>query len=176
LLWLASRGFRTISGTDIDNTALNLCRALQKEMGLSFPVLQDDGMQPKYPTRQQDVILSVNWLYHIPHASLDAFLENYLPSLKNNGVIICDIIDSAYNKVKNNSFHSEDAKKPQHERRPSEYTFRMSHLEVAETAKKYGLHIMRQAGVYAIPQRRVYMLSRKDGIARCIAPRGSQDG
>ena len=160
LLWLASRGFQTISGADIDSTALNLCRALQKEMGLSFPVFQDDGMQPKYPTQPQDVILSVNWLYHIPHASLGIFFEKYLPYLKHDGVVICDIIDSAYNNEIDNNCHSEDVAKPQHERRPTEYTFRMSQLEVSETAAQYGLHILRHARIYAIPQRRVYMLSR----------------
>ena len=161
LFWLASRGFRTISGTDIDSTALDLCRALQKETGLSFPVFHDDGMHPRYPAQQQDVIVSVNWLYHIPHASLGIFLENYLPKLKQDGLMICDIIDSAYNEEKDNMYHSADADKPTHERRPSEYTFRMSQREVAETAAKYGLHVLRQARTYAIPQRRVYMLSRR---------------
>ena len=160
LLWLALRGFHNISGTDIDRTALNLCYALQKKFALSFQVFEDDCMLPKHPTLQHDVILSVNWLYHIPNASLDIFLENYLPCLKSNGIIIFDMIDSAYNNVKNNQYHSEDSKKLQHERRPSEYTFRMSNQDVAESVSKHGLHIVRHAKIYAVPQRNVYILSR----------------
>ncbi|MDR0466870.1 MAG: methyltransferase domain-containing protein [Deltaproteobacteria bacterium] len=160
LLWLASRGFHNVSGADIDGAALELCRALQKELGRHFPVFEDDCMQPRHPAERQDVILSVNWLYHIPNASLGGFLEKYLPSLKDNGVLICDIIDDAYNKVKNNQYHTQDAAKPEHERRPSEYTFRMSRRDVAETASQHGLHILHEAVAYAVPQRKVYMLAR----------------
>ena len=88
LLWLASRGFRTISGADLDGAALNLCRALQKEMGLSFPVFQDDCMSPTQPAQPQDVILSVDRLYHVPQASLGVFLETYLPYLKHDGCTV----------------------------------------------------------------------------------------
>ena len=160
LLWLASRGFQHVSGADCDSAALRLCVALQKEMGLSFPVFEDDCLRPTYPTSRQDIILSVNWLYHIPGASLDIFLETYLQHLDDDGMIVCDVVDSAYNKEKDNIWHTRDRKKPVHERRPSEYTFRMSQAEVAETASRHGLRVARRARTYAVPQRMVYMLSR----------------
>ena len=160
LLWLAKRGFTDVSGTDIDTHALQFCSSLQKEMKLDFPVWLDDGIKPCKVTRQYDVILSTNWLYHIDGTSLDHFLGTYIPHLSKFGFIICDLIDNAYNFQKNNMYHSKDWKKPVTERRPSEYTFRMSRHEVVAAAEKYGLRLIRCAKTYNVPQRSVYMLSR----------------
>ena len=77
-----------------------------------------------------------------------------------NGVIICDVIDGAYNRKRNNRFHTDDCELPPHERRPSEYSFRMSQSEVAATAARYGLHILRAARTSGAVPRGVYMLGR----------------
>lgn len=160
LLWLATRGFCNVSGSDIDNTALHLCNALQKEMKLFFPVWEDDGLNPQKLPHVYDVLLSVNWLYHIKRASLKAFFEMYLHSLSNNGVVVCDVVDSSYDNIKNNIYHSDDSKKPVHARRPSEYTFRMSKDDVTTLAAKHDLRLRRYAKVYSIPPRAVYMLGK----------------
>ena len=160
LLWLASQGFHNVSGSDIDESALQLCNALQMETNISFPVWKDDGIQPQLPPQPCNVILSVNWLYHIKGASLDAFVETYLPYLTSRGAIVCDMVDSAFNHVENNMYHTKDWNKPVAERRPSEYTLRMFGDEVAHVAARHGLRIVRHAKIHGVPQRAVYMLAR----------------
>lgn len=160
LLWLATQGFNNLSGSDIDESAIHLCNALQSETNFSFPVWKDDGIEPQFPPQQCNVILSVNWLYHIKGASFESFIETYLPYLTSRGAIVCDMVDNAFNHVKNNEYHSRDWHKPVHARRPSEYTLRMSVDEVARVATRNGLRMVRYAKVYGIPQRTVYMLAR----------------
>lgn len=160
LLWLASQGFENLSGADIDADALRLCSALQKEMGYTFPVWEDDCMKPARPPQEQDIILSVNWLYHVPGSSLDGFLGAYTPCLSQKGGIVFDVVDTSYNLEDGNAFHSADAGKPEDQRRPSEYTFRMSTADVAEVAARHGLHVLRETLAGGKPPRRVFMLGR----------------
>lgn len=160
LLWLAAQGFEKLSGADIDGDALHLCGALQKEMGHTLTVWEDDCMKPARPPQEQDIILSVNWLYHVPGSSLDGFLSAYVPCLSKSGGIILDVVDTSYNLEDGNEFHSGDAKKPEAERRPSEYTFRMSVAEVTEVAERHGLRVLRQTLAGGKPPRRVFMLVR----------------
>ena len=161
LLWLASKGFYTLQGSDIDISVLNFSRYLQEELGFAIHTWQDDALHPKKLPEYQDVILSLNWLYHIPGASLNAFLKIYKPCLKRDGIVVIDIIDNSYNKIRNNSFHTNDAKKPLELRRPSEYAFRMSKDEVVEAAAQNGLKVVRSAFINSRPQRTVYILGRK---------------
>lgn len=160
LLWLAAQGFTKLSGADIDGDALRLSAALQSEMHYPLMVWEDDCMQPSRLPQEQDVILSANWLYHVPGASLDGFLTTYMPCLSARGGIVLDVVDSSYNLVDGNAYHTKDKDKPESERRPSEYTFRMSVDDVAEVAAKHGLRIWRQTLAGGKPLRRVFMLGR----------------
>lgn len=160
LLWLAERGFSNLSGADIDSDALGLCRAFQKELGCSFPVWADNCMKPDKPLQEQDIILSVNWLYHVPGSSLDDFLRCYIPYLSPKGGFVLDVVDSSYNTVKDNAYHTSDGHLPSEKRRPSEYTFRMSVEEVEAAAARHGLRVLRHASTWSRPQRRVFILRR----------------
>ena len=127
-------------------------------MGLAVHTWHDDSLHPKNPPGYQDVILSINWLYHIPGATLDIFLKIYKAYLKRDGIIIFDMIDNSYNKVRNNAFHTADLKKPAELRRPSEYTIRMSRSEVVDVAAQNGFKVVRAAFINSRPQRAVYMV------------------
>lgn len=162
LLWLASKGFSELRGADIDPKALALSRLLQENLRHPLRLRLDNALQPRHLPAHQDLVLSLNWLYHIPGASLEDFLTVYKPCLKKRGFIICDLVDKAYNRVKGNMFHTQDLHKPRSARRASEYTFRMSGEEVENTAAKNGFSVVRATRIRAVPQRAVYML-RLDG-------------
>ncbi len=163
LLWLAKRGFSRLLGTDISPQAVALCRELARRADTSVRVWQDDGLRPRELPEPVNVVLSVNWLYHIPGASLEALLDTYRPCLTPLGKIVCDVVDTAYNAVPGNAYHTDDSHLPEGQRRPSEYTFRMSREEVADVAASCGFRLLRETRFAAVrPQRAVYMLERCD--------------
>ncbi len=163
LLWLAERGFSRLTGTDISPQAVALCRELARCADAPMHVRQDDALHPRQLPEQVDVVLSVNWLYHIPGASLEAFLDTYRPCLKRRGKIVCDVVDASYNAVPGNGHHTSDGHLPEARRRPSEYTFRMSREEVVDVAASCGFRLLRDTRFTTVrPQRAVYMLERYD--------------
>ena len=161
LLWLASQGFTRLNGSDIDETVLAFSEALQTQMGHSLNIWQDNALEPSRLPENQGAILSVNWLYHLPGASLDAFFETYKGCLSPKGVFVFDAVSHKYNAVPNNQYHTKDWRKPEDQRRPSEYTFRLSPPEVAELAHRHGFRVLRQTMTHSRPQRSVYMLGKK---------------
>lgn len=160
LLWLASRGFTRLNGSDIDETVLNLGSHLQAHMGHSLNTWQDNALAPSRLPENQGAILSVNWLYHLPGASLDAFLEIYKGCLGPKGVFVLDAVSHKYNAVPNNQYHTDDWRKPEGQRRPSEYTFRLSPQDMAAKARKHGFRVLLQTMTHSRPQRCVYMLGK----------------
>ncbi len=161
LLWLASRGFTRLNGSDIDETVLAFSETLQAQLGHSLNTWQDNALAPAHLPENQGAILSVNWLYHLPGASLDAFFEIYKGCLSPKGVFVFDAVSHKYNAVPKNQYHTDDWRKPAEQRRPSEYTFRLSPQEVAELARRHGFRVLRQTTTHSRPQRSVYMLGRK---------------
>lgn len=166
LLWLAQRGFRRLQGTDVQLEALQLCRDLAKEQGCGLDVWRDDAMRPVRPPQAVDAILSVNWLYHIPGASLEGFLRTYRPALRPGGIIVCDVVDKAYDAARGNRYHTSDSHLPEARRRPSEYVFRLSADEVERIAAACGFCVLRRARfLLSRPQRAVYMLQAVETAA-----------
>lgn len=161
LLWLAQQGFTRLQGADISAEVVALCRGLSRQTGASLDVWQDDGLAPTRPPRRVDAILSVNWLYHIPGASMESFLRTYRPCLNTGGKIVCDVVDASYNRVTDNEFHTRDRHLPPLRRRPSEYTFRLSREEMENIAARHGFSIVRHTLLRARPQRAVYLLESR---------------
>lgn len=73
LLWLGQQGFQRLYGSDISNSALELGQNLASLLSLPLEVWHDDGLSPTHLPNGLDGILSVNWLYHIPGATLSDF-------------------------------------------------------------------------------------------------------
>lgn len=160
LLWLAFQGFTRLNGSDIDTTVLDLSARLQAYLGRSLNTWQDNALTPSRLPENQGAILSVNWLYHLPGASLDAFFEIYKGCLHPKGVFVFDVVSHHYNAVPDNQYHTDDWRKPQDQRRPSEYTFRLSRQDVADMARRHGFRMLRYTAISSRPQRCVYMLGR----------------
>lgn len=171
LLWLAQKGFHRLQGTDLHLEALQLCRGLAKEQGCGLDVWRDDALQPVRPPQAVDAILSVNWLYHIPGASLEGFLRTYRPTLRPGGIIVCDVVDKAYDATPGNRWHTDDTHLPEARRRPSEYVFRLSAADVERIAAACGFCVLRRARfLLSRPQRAVYMLqAAESAVAKAAA-------
>lgn len=158
LLWLRQQGFSHLSGNDISHSAVQMSHLLADYVSADLNIYVDDALQPAIPPVAVEAFLSVNWLYHIPGASLDAFFSLYKKYLVPKGYIAFDIINSAYNSVKNNQYHTKDVRLPVAERRPSEYTFRMTVEEVEECAQKHGFVVLRQKKLRSWPPRMAFMV------------------
>lgn len=159
LLWLAQkRGFSNLHGCDISPEALRLCQMLSKQAGISIAVHTDDCLQPKSLPSNVATILSVNWLYHIPGASMPNFLATYRPCLKPRGKIVCDVIDAAYNQYPNNQYHTDDLSLPPSKRRTTRYLFRYSRKEMETICADNGFRVLRHTRLHASVPRVVYML------------------
>ena len=83
----------------------------------------------------------MNWCHLLEDFSLDRLLTTYLPLLAADGVFVIDIIDSAYNLVPGNQFHTADRNKPEFERRPSEYRSRFSRSDVEAAFDRVNLRL-----------------------------------
>lgn len=162
LLWIAREGLAA-KGSDIVPEALDMCRRMALYSGVPLEVWEDDGVHPRRLPDPVDGILSVNWLYHVPGASMEGFLRAWRPALKPGGVIACDVPDASYNSVKNNQYHTGDAHLPEDQRRPSEYRFRLSRADMERIAAAAGFRVERSALSFSGPLRRgVYLLRRSD--------------
>lgn len=162
LFWLHKKGFTHLSGSDISIGAVDMCSLLSKHMGASVNVAVDDALVPENMPQNVDVLLSLNWLYHVPGASLQQLLELYVPCLTERGYMVFDTVDISYNNKRNNMYHTDDVGLPPQDRRPSEYTFRMSTEEVATCVAAFGFRIVRQKKLYTRPRRNIFMIQRRE--------------
>ena len=121
---------------------------------------KDDCFSPTHTLQKVDAILSVNWLYHVSKASMEHFLETYIGSLSKGGYIFCDTIDSRYNNYPDNQYHTSDLNLPEYQRRPSEYTFRMSHDDMHRITKKMRFSIIKFAAAFGKIPRTVWILQK----------------
>ena len=162
LLWLGQQGFQRLYGSDISDSSLELGQNLASLLSLPLEVWNDDGLNPtRLPTERLDGILSVNWLYHIPSATLGGFLGRYRDSLKIGGYLVCDMVTRQYDKIPGNQWHTKDRKLPEEKRRPSEYTIRLDHAEISSIAIRHGFAVLKSTCfVLSQPQRAVYLLRR----------------
>ena len=161
LLWLHMQGFKYLSGSDISPYAISLATMLARHMDAPLDVCVEDALHPRRSPSQVDAILSVNWLYHISGASLEAFFEVYIPSLARGGYIIFDMVCSTYNQARDNAWHTDDLGKMEHLRRQSEYRLRMSCEELTECAARFGCKVVRSHRLGTIPKRWIFAVQKR---------------
>ncbi|MBQ4567490.1 MAG: class I SAM-dependent methyltransferase [Desulfovibrio sp.] len=161
LLWLGLKGVGRLSGADISAEAVSMGRQLAQDMHMQLDIWQDDCLKPARLPDPVDGIVSVNWLYHIPGASLDSFLQTYAPALKPGGYLALDMVTRHYDRQPGNQWHTMDRALPEAQRRPSEYTIRLDRQEVEAIARGQGFRLERDTCfVLSRPQRAVFLLRR----------------
>lgn len=161
LLWLGQQGFRRLYGSDLSDNALELGLNLASMLSIPLDVWHDDCLDPIRLPKDLDGILSVNWLYHIPGASLGNFLARYRHALKVGGYLACDMVTRHYDQAPDNKWHTKDCALPEEDRRPSEYTLRLDEAEVHCLSCRNGFAVIRSTCfTLCRPQRAVYLLRR----------------
>lgn len=160
LIWLGQRGYRRLAGSDIAPEAIAAGRRLLDLARIRADLVVDDACAPASKPASVDVVLCINWLYLVEGATLEAFLRVYLPCLSPRGAFVFDVIDSAYNAVPLNQYRTSDWTKPEAERKPSEYRFRMGRGDVEAVARTLGLSVTAEVPGGDLPPRKVYALTR----------------
>lgn len=160
LIWLQQKGFQNLGGSDIAASAIEMCNLLASYYKASINTVVDDALHPQFMPKNVDVLLSVNWLYHIPGASLDDMLNVYGKCVNPGGYMAFDCISARYNSKPNNAYHTADLRLPPAKRRPSEYTFRMTSREVENCASRYGYIVQKKRELRTFPPRNVYVAKR----------------
>lgn len=160
LVWLGQKGFSRLSGSDLSDAAIKLGREIGQTKGLNMDLWADDCLDPGRKPENVDAILSVNWLYHLPQASMENFLATYGPCLQKGGMVFFDMADRLYDKKALSQWHTEDWKLPLEQRRPSQYPLRYSLAEMEKVASANGYKILRQTLIHARVPRRVYMMQK----------------
>src|SRR3954468_8842174 len=63
LVWLGERGFRGLSGFDLDSRNIAAASEIGTAAGVYLVLWQDDGLAPRRLGGRYDVILAFNWIY-----------------------------------------------------------------------------------------------------------------
>lgn len=170
LLWLAERGFTQLYGTDIDPKAVAAGRQIAATAGLPVTLAVDDALAPKLlGSERYAVIEALNWCHLLDGFSLDRLLEAYMPSLAADGVFIIDTIDTAYDSVPGNQYHTADRGKPESQRRPSEYRSRFSEADIRAAFAKAGLRLEETLEEAQVIPKRVY-IGRRVTAPAAVSP------
>lgn len=161
LLWLGSKGLRNLCGADLSPEAVSLGKYLAKNLALSLDIWQDNSLKPKKVPHDLDGLISLNWLYHLPNASLDDFLATYKKYLAPGARIVFDMVDASYSSRRNNEYHTDDLGLPKARRRASEYPMRLSRDEILAIVQSQGLRVTRFANVWGPVPRTVWLVENR---------------
>ena len=158
LFWLAERGFTQLIGTDIDPKAIAAGNEIAYRTHLPVTLVVDDALHPQFrDSKRYAVIEALNWCHLLKDFSLDQLLATYAPRMADDGVFIIDTIDTAFNRVPGDQFHTSDRNKPESERRPSEYCSRFSEADVRSAFERHGLAIEEIIEEHQTIPKRVYI-------------------
>jgi hypothetical protein len=96
LLWLARRGFRELSGIDVDAPALAAGAELARRSGVAPRFIQGDASRPPagFPGGIA-ALLALNWTYHVTAFDLGGFFAAWRPLLAPGALVAMDFIDGS---------------------------------------------------------------------------------
>lgn len=160
LIWFAQKGFIHLLGSDISHEAILAGKELACLANATIELWQDNGLAPEKLPDKIDVLLALNWTYHVDNFELNQFLHNYLKILNNGGCLIIDLIDDSYNSIPNNEYLTSDWTKPIDVRKPSEYKKRYSYESVVRAVKEAGYEILHTKAFNQVIPRIVYILCK----------------
>lgn len=139
LFWLAANGFVELEGIDVSVPAVTAGSEIASISRLPVTLRYDDAITPRTVADGSfDVVLALNWTYHVKEFNLQGFLRCYRTIITTGGYLVIDMIDSLYNNMPNSSYLTSDWVLPESQRRPSEYLHRMSEDEASLAASEHG--------------------------------------
>jgi SAM-dependent methyltransferase len=160
LVWFAQKGFTHLMGSDISHETILAGEEIVRLANATIELWQDDGLAPTRLPEKIDVLLALNWTYHIDNFDLVDFLKTYSKTLRQNGRIIIDVIDTEYDNIENNQYLTSDWSKPEELRNPTEYKVRYSRAHVVKSARESGYNIQHSISNKQLIPRTVYILQR----------------
>jgi 2-polyprenyl-3-methyl-5-hydroxy-6-metoxy-1,4-benzoquinol methylase len=145
LYFLNEKGYKHLYGYDIDEKSVNAGNYIKNILQIDVNLMLGDGFYPANAIYglKFDIIIGINWIYHVPNYSIEIFFKKHISFLNENGYIIFDIIDKKYNNEENNEYCTQDWNKPKSERRKSEYILRYSKEEIEKTGKENNLQLIK---------------------------------
>lgn len=161
LIWLAQKGFIHLSGSDISSEAVSAGKEIASLANLNIELWQDNGMNPERLPDCYDVLLALNWTYHVENFNFINFINKNSITLKQNGYIVIDLIDISYNNTPNNEYLTSDWHKPIDMRLPSEYKTRYSYEDVARMVSEVGFEVDHIIKLEQLIPRFVYILRKR---------------
>jgi len=160
MLWhLYKDGYNKLAGYDIDENTIAACKQIADSLHASIDFKVGDGFNLNL-SEKYDVILGLGWIYNVPDYTLDLFIAQHVKYLTRGGYFVFEIIDSSFNEIENNQYCTHDWKKPENERRQSEYFLRCSESEIKLIAEKYNLCFIERIDVnnHDVIPRKIYIL------------------
>ena len=160
LVWFAQKGFSHLMGSDISDEVILAGKEIVQLANSNIKLWQDDGLTPTRLPGKIDVLLALNWTYHVDNFELKLFLDIYSMILNKGGFLIIDFIDDSYNSNPNNLYLTSDWTKPIEVRKPSEYKIRYSYEQIVSDIKNSGYEIYHTMKHEQIIPRVVYVLCK----------------
>jgi glycosyltransferase involved in cell wall biosynthesis len=171
LLWLAQHGFTDLHGLDINAAVIAAGQDIAREAGLPVHLWADDALKPaQLPAKKFAVIEALVWVCLQDECPLERLLEQYLPHLQAGGVFIVDIIDTAYDLLPNNQYHTADWGRPVAQRRPSEYKHRFSEAQIRKIFEAKGMTMTEVIRESIGTPKAVYVASQQTAVAQSVQP------
>lgn len=161
LIWLAQRRFRYLYGFDIDESTIQASIALAKNMNYTINYYIDNGLIPKIKNQTFDLIIALNWTYHLADFDMKTFFDTYSPLVSKKGFILIDCIDKSFNNHPKNQYLTSDWDKPIEKRQVSEYKVRYSWNDLYKISEKCGFKIIKQIEINHVIPKTVYVLRKK---------------
>lgn len=160
LIWFAQKGYTHLLGSDISREVILAGEEIARLANADIELWQDDGLIPARLPDKIDVLLALNWTYHVDNFDLKLFLCNYTKIVKTCGYLIIEVIDISYNSTPDNQYLTSDWAKPIEVRKPSEYKIRYSYEQVARIVMDAGCKIHHTITITQVIPRVVYILRK----------------
>lgn len=157
LLWLATKGYTTLGGSDVDDKALAVAKGMADSLDADWNLMRGSLLAPGHIPDGQALIMAVNCaIYHADFVLAD-FLAACAPRLGQGGCVLLDQVDASFNGNPRSKWESSQWNLPESERtKPSDYRSpRLDMRQVAQGAAAAGFEI-----VAALPS--------LQGVPRCV--------
>ncbi len=158
LVWLTTRGYRALGGSDVDDKALQVASGMAASLDADWQLLNASLFRPEHIPSGQALIFAVNCVIYHQDFVLADFLQACARRLRPDGCVLLDQVDASFNGHPCNAWYSPQWHLPEQERtKPSEYRSpRIDRREVEKSAAAAGMEVVAS------------MPSLRGGVPRCV--------
>lgn len=172
LVWLATRGYTALGGSDVDNKALAVAKGMADSLDADWNLMRGSLLEPEHVPGGQALIMAINCAIYHADFVLSDFLQACAGRLRRGGCVLIDQVDASFNGNPRNRWYSPQWELPESERtKPSEYRSpRLGMLQVAQSAAKAGFEIVAALPSLQEVPRCVYVFAHRCGMVPARRP------